>query len=70
MVGGRPHEIRNGTALSQVFSFGFRFGCSLFGTFNNPRNYENETGFYDGASKRVVDMLLFRNVDQPNQQTN
>ena len=39
----------------------------LFGTFCNPRNYENETGFYNGASKRVVDMLLFREVDQPNQ---
>ena len=37
----------------------------IFGTFKNPKNYENETGFYIGASRRVLDMLLFRNVDQP-----
>jgi sterol desaturase/sphingolipid hydroxylase (fatty acid hydroxylase superfamily) len=37
----------------------------IFGTFKNPKNYENETGFYIGASKRVLDMLLFRNVDRP-----
>ncbi len=38
----------------------------IFGTFKNPKNYEHETGFYDGASKRILDMLLFRKVDQPN----
>jgi len=37
----------------------------IFGTFKNPKHYENESGFYNGASKRVLDMLLFRSVDQP-----
>ncbi len=37
----------------------------LFGTFDNPEGYERKTGFYDGASARVVDMLLFRDVSQP-----
>lgn len=37
----------------------------LFGTFRNPSRYEYETGFYDGASKRIGDMLLFREVDKP-----
>lgn len=37
----------------------------LFGTFKNPKKFEHETGYYEGASKRIVDMLLFRNVDQP-----
>ena len=37
----------------------------LFGTFKNPKNYEHETGFYTGASKRIIDMLLFKNVEQP-----
>lgn len=41
----------------------------IFGTFKNPKNYENETGFYIGASKRILDMLLFRNVDQPKKST-
>lgn len=34
----------------------------VFGTFRNPSRYEHETGFYDGASERVGDMLLFRDV--------
>lgn len=37
----------------------------LFGTFRNPRSYEHETGFYQGASSRIKDMLLFKEVDQP-----
>jgi sterol desaturase/sphingolipid hydroxylase (fatty acid hydroxylase superfamily) len=34
----------------------------VFGTFRNPRRYEHEAGFYDGASERVGEMLLFRDV--------
>ena len=34
----------------------------LFGTLYNPRHFSDETGFYKGASKRVTDMLLFRDV--------
>lgn len=37
----------------------------LFGTFRNPVGYKGETGFYDGASARVADMLLFRDVSRP-----
>lgn len=33
----------------------------LFGTFQNPAGHM-ATGFYSGASSRVLDMLLFRNV--------
>jgi sterol desaturase/sphingolipid hydroxylase (fatty acid hydroxylase superfamily) len=36
----------------------------LFGTFKNPKKYEHETGFYEGASSRIKDMLLFKKVDQ------
>ena len=38
----------------------------LFGTFRNPVGYEHTTGFWDGASSRVVDMLLLRDVSQKN----
>jgi sterol desaturase/sphingolipid hydroxylase (fatty acid hydroxylase superfamily) len=34
----------------------------LFGTFRNPDKYVAETGFYEGASKRVGEMLLFKDV--------
>lgn len=37
----------------------------IFGTFYNPSEFANETGFYQGASARVGDMLLFRDVSQP-----
>jgi len=30
----------------------------IFGTFRNPPGYEVETGFYPGASNRIVDMIL------------
>jgi sterol desaturase/sphingolipid hydroxylase (fatty acid hydroxylase superfamily) len=37
----------------------------LFGTFHNPLTFEREAGFYDGASRRIHDMLLFRDVSNP-----
>jgi sterol desaturase/sphingolipid hydroxylase (fatty acid hydroxylase superfamily) len=37
----------------------------VFGTFHNPREFAPATGFYDGASKRVVEMLAFRDVSSP-----
>lgn len=37
----------------------------IFGTFRNPARYEHESGFYEGASSRIKDMLLFRDVHKP-----
>lgn len=34
----------------------------LFGTFANPKDFQDQNGFYDGASARVKDMLLFKDV--------
>ena len=34
----------------------------VFGTFDNPQDFARETGFFDGASDRIVDMLCFRDV--------
>jgi sterol desaturase/sphingolipid hydroxylase (fatty acid hydroxylase superfamily) len=34
----------------------------LFGTFFNPRGFAKETGFYDGASRRVAAMLACRDI--------
>lgn len=36
-----------------------------FGTFRNPRDFAPSAGFYDGASARVVPMLLGRDVSTP-----
>jgi sterol desaturase/sphingolipid hydroxylase (fatty acid hydroxylase superfamily) len=37
----------------------------VFGTFFNPRDFARQSGFYDGASHRVLDMLRFRDVSTP-----
>lgn len=37
----------------------------IFGTWNNPKRFEQENGFYHGASSRIMDMLLFRDVAKP-----
>jgi len=37
----------------------------IFGTYRNPETFEGEAGFYDGASARVVDMMLGRDVSVP-----
>lgn len=42
----------------------------LFGTFENPATWEAQAGFFDGASERVGDMLLGRDLSstQPSEQ--
>ena len=39
----------------------------VFGTLDNPRDMPRSPaqGFYDGASARLLDMLLFRDVSRP-----
>jgi len=37
----------------------------LFGTYHNPREHAPQQGFYDGASRRILDMLRFRDVAVP-----
>jgi sterol desaturase/sphingolipid hydroxylase (fatty acid hydroxylase superfamily) len=40
----------------------------LFGTFKNPKEYLPETGFYDGASAKVWEMITFHDIDQEHKQ--
>ncbi|MEM8605495.1 MAG: sterol desaturase family protein [Myxococcota bacterium] len=37
----------------------------VFGTYRNPKTFDAEVGFYDGASLRIKDMLLGRDVSTP-----
>jgi len=34
----------------------------IFGTFKNPKNYEHKTGYYEGASSKITEMLLFKDI--------
>lgn len=36
----------------------------IFGTFRNPGKYVDETGFYPGASSKVKDMLMFKDIEK------
>jgi sterol desaturase/sphingolipid hydroxylase (fatty acid hydroxylase superfamily) len=36
----------------------------LFGTFHNPQGFAEQAGFRDGASRRIADMLVFRDVSR------
>ncbi len=36
----------------------------LFGTFKNPKEFSQEVGFYHGASSRISEMLLFKDVSK------
>jgi sterol desaturase/sphingolipid hydroxylase (fatty acid hydroxylase superfamily) len=36
----------------------------MFGTFKNPKNYEHETGFYEGASNKIFEMLTFKDINK------
>ena len=38
----------------------------LFGTLHNPHHFATDTGFYHGASARLVDMLRFRDIAKRN----
>jgi len=40
----------------------------FFGTFKNPKGYVKEIGFYHGASSKVPEMLLFKDISTPTNQ--
>lgn len=62
------HAVHHGRGLHRYNYSDLPVFDMLFGTFKNPRSYENETGFYHGASARVADMLLWKDIteDQAN----
>lgn len=41
----------------------------LFGTFKNPKGYEYETGFYEGGSSKIIEMLTFQDINKVNPQS-
>jgi sterol desaturase/sphingolipid hydroxylase (fatty acid hydroxylase superfamily) len=36
----------------------------LLGTFRNPKHFAAETGFYNGASSKIGDMILFKDINK------
>jgi sterol desaturase/sphingolipid hydroxylase (fatty acid hydroxylase superfamily) len=59
------HSVHHGRGI-HAFNYGdFPLWDLLFGTFRNPEHFEVEAGFYDGASSRLVEMLVGRDVATP-----
>jgi sterol desaturase/sphingolipid hydroxylase (fatty acid hydroxylase superfamily) len=56
------HTIHHGKGLHKYNYSDLPIFDIIFGTFRNPKGYEMDTGFYDGASAKIVDMLLWRDV--------
>jgi sterol desaturase/sphingolipid hydroxylase (fatty acid hydroxylase superfamily) len=59
------HTIHHGRGLHRYNYADLPVFDLLFGTFRNPSGYEMETGFCEGASARVADMLMWRDVSTP-----
>ena len=59
------HTIHHGKGLHGYNYADLPIMDIIFGTFRNPKGYEMETGFYNGSSARIVDMLMFRDVSEP-----
>lgn len=59
------HTIHHGRGLHRYNYADLPVFDMIFGTFRNPAGYEMQTGFYDGASSRILEMLAFRDVSKP-----
>lgn len=61
------HSIHHAKGIHAFNYSDLPFFDILFGTFRNPSAFAAETGLYDGASSKVKDMLLFRDITKDNQ---
>jgi len=61
------HTIHHGRGLHKYNYADLPIFDIVFGTFRNPKGYEMQTGFYDGASSRIGDMLLCKDVASANE---
>ncbi|MGB5819791.1 MAG: sterol desaturase family protein [Saonia sp.] len=62
------HTIHHAKGIHAYNYAGISLFDILFGTFKNPKDYEHETGFYHGASAKIKDMLLFKDVSSEKNQ--
>ena len=59
------HGIHHGRGIHRYNYSDLPLWDIVFGTFRNPREWKGETGFYNGASARLGDMLTGRDVSEP-----
>lgn len=59
------HSLHHGTGVHRHNYSDLPIFDILFGTFKNPKYFVENTGFYDGASARIPEMLIFKDVSTP-----
>jgi sterol desaturase/sphingolipid hydroxylase (fatty acid hydroxylase superfamily) len=61
---GRPemHGVHHQRGVHAYNYCDLPFIDMLFGTFNNPKTWEAEAGFYSGGSERVLEMLAGKDI--------
>ena len=56
------HSVHHGRGIHQYNYSDLPLFDILFGTFRNPKGFVAESGFYDGASAKVPQILAFRDI--------
>lgn len=64
------HSLHHGSGVHRYNYSDLPIFDILFGTFKNPREFQDEIGFYEGASARIPEMLLFQDVTVPKSESN
>jgi sterol desaturase/sphingolipid hydroxylase (fatty acid hydroxylase superfamily) len=59
------HSVHHGKGIHRYNYSDLPLWDMIFGTFRNPVGFQKEHGFYHGASKRIAEMLVFRDVTSP-----
>jgi sterol desaturase/sphingolipid hydroxylase (fatty acid hydroxylase superfamily) len=56
------HSVHHGRGVHQYNYSDLPLFDILFGTFRNPKEFVSESGFYDGASAKVAQILAFKDI--------
>ncbi len=56
------HSVHHGRGIHQYNYSDLPLFDILFGTFRNPKDFVSESGFYDGASSKVPQVLVFKDI--------
>ncbi len=59
------HSVHHGRGIHRYNYSDLPLWDMIFGTFRNPKDFQSEHGFYPGASERIPEMLTFRDVTSP-----
>ena len=59
------HSVHHGKGVHRYNYSDLPVWDMVFGTFRNPAGFQKEHGFYPGASERIGDMLMGRDVTTP-----